>query len=68
MIFYDKPYYAISWFKSGKYHGYCQRKDVKEGTINLEGLFEDDKFINFDNDIKKSSNVSSILLKSEYCD
>lgn len=56
MIFPNQPYYAIAWFCEGKYHGYCQRKDVKQGTINLEALFENDQFLKFDNEIKKGSN------------
>ena len=60
MIFCNQPYYAISWFKNGKFHGYCYRKDIEECTINLEALFEDDEFVKFDNEIKKGKNAEYV--------
>lgn len=57
MIFNNQPNYALSWFKNGKFHGYCYRKDVEECTIDLEALFEDDEFVKFDDQIKKGKNA-----------
>lgn len=39
MIFHNKADYAISWFKDGKFNGYCYRKDVEECSTNLEAQF-----------------------------
>ena len=55
MVFWENAYYAIAWFVNGKYNGYCKRIDTDTWDVNLEGLFENDKFSRFDNEVKKNS-------------
>ena len=45
MLFHNKQDYAISWFKDGKFNGYCYRKDVEDCSTNLEAQFQDDELI-----------------------
>ena len=56
MIFYDSPFYAISWFKNGGYHGYSKRTNPVMGMVNLEGLFKEGQFVNFDNQLSEDDN------------